>query len=200
MFCEQCGLTFIPKQSVCSGCERPPTRHWLQLVGLTTLTLALGLNALIASVLLPRLVESRHASAWLGGWLWVNEQLSALGWAVIAAGLLLWAYWPRYGYQPEKEMKAARLLLILVLAAGAVGLVLPLVSAGSLLGAKAALLANAKLAAGGAWGLVVLAVALLCGNAETRDLLLGDGRALSLVSLGVLALMLGLVVLGWSAG
>ncbi len=49
-----------------------------------------------------------------------------------------------------------------------------------------------------AWGVVVVVIALLCSNSETRDSLLGHGKALSLVSLGVLLLLLTMTIVGWS--
>jgi hypothetical protein len=45
---------------------------------------------------------------------------------------------------------------------------------------------------------VVFVIALLCINAETRDSLLGHGKVLSLVSLGVLLLLVALTIAGWS--
>jgi divalent metal cation (Fe/Co/Zn/Cd) transporter len=38
----------------------------------------------------------------------------------------------------------------------------------------------------------------LCMNSESRDYLLGHGRALSLVSLGLLLLVLTMTVVGWA--
>lgn len=49
-----------------------------------------------------------------------------------------------------------------------------------------------------AWGVVVLVTILLCANSETRDALLGHGKVLSLVSLGVLLLLLAMTIVGWS--
>jgi hypothetical protein len=45
---------------------------------------------------------------------------------------------------------------------------------------------------------VVIVIAALCINSETRDSLLGHGKVLSLVSLGVLLLILGMTIAGWS--
>jgi hypothetical protein len=49
-----------------------------------------------------------------------------------------------------------------------------------------------------AWGVVLLVTALLCINAESRDYLLGHGKALSVVSLSLLLLVLTLTLVGWS--
>ena len=49
------------------------------------------------------------------------------------------------------------------------------------------------------WAIVAVAAALLCTNAETRDSLLGRGRALSAVSLGVLLTVLTFTLLAFIA-
>jgi divalent metal cation (Fe/Co/Zn/Cd) transporter len=49
-----------------------------------------------------------------------------------------------------------------------------------------------------AWGVVLVVAVLLCMNAESRDYLLGHGRALSVVSLGLLLLVLTMTVVGWA--
>jgi hypothetical protein len=48
------------------------------------------------------------------------------------------------------------------------------------------------------WSAILVACALLCANSETRDMLLGRGKALSMVSLGFVILVLSLTVVGWS--
>ena len=63
MFCERCGLNFLPKQSVCTRCKVSATRHWFQLMSLVTLMVAVACNALVALVLLPRLTAGAHAPA-----------------------------------------------------------------------------------------------------------------------------------------
>jgi hypothetical protein len=49
------------------------------------------------------------------------------------------------------------------------------------------------------WMIVALAAGLLCMNAETRDSLLGRGRALSAISLGVLLAVLTFTLLAFIA-
>ena len=49
-----------------------------------------------------------------------------------------------------------------------------------------------------AWGVVLVVTVLLCINAESRDYLLGHGKALSVVSVGLLLLVLTMTVVGWS--
>ena len=62
----------------------------------------------------------------------------------------------------------------------------------------AALAQYPGLPSGISWGAVLIVAVVLCVKAETRDMLLGKGKALSLVSLGVLTLFLALTLLGWS--
>jgi hypothetical protein len=49
-----------------------------------------------------------------------------------------------------------------------------------------------------AWGVVLVVLVLLSINSESRDYLLGHGKALSVVCLGLLLLVLTMAVVGWS--
>jgi hypothetical protein len=49
-----------------------------------------------------------------------------------------------------------------------------------------------------AWGVVLVVTILLCIDPESRDYLLGHGRTLSMVSTGVLLLVLTMTMVGWS--
>src|SRR5262249_1019484 len=49
-----------------------------------------------------------------------------------------------------------------------------------------------------AWGVVLFVTIVLCIDPESRDHLLGHGRMLSLVSTGMLVLVLVLMLIGWS--
>jgi hypothetical protein len=49
-----------------------------------------------------------------------------------------------------------------------------------------------------AWAVVLVVSVLLCIDAESRDYLLGHGRILSVVSTGMLLLVLSMTVVGWS--
>lgn len=199
MFCDRCGIQFLGPQATCSHCGASPTRHWLQLVSLVTLAIALACNSLVALFLLPRLVVREEASFLYRGWHWFDERLSLYGWLAAAVALLVWLYWPRFAYEAEREVKVARALLILLVLGALAVLVLPLLP-GELLGGVRDSLAEQPVAAVSlAWGVVVLAVGILCLNPETRDRLWGDGRVLSLVSLGVLVLVLALMLVGWRA-
>jgi divalent metal cation (Fe/Co/Zn/Cd) transporter len=49
-----------------------------------------------------------------------------------------------------------------------------------------------------AWGVVLLVTVLLCMDRDSRDYLLGHGRALSVISTAMLFLVLTLTIVGWS--
>src|SRR6266702_3281734 len=49
-----------------------------------------------------------------------------------------------------------------------------------------------------AWGVVLVVTIILCIDPESRDYLLGHGRTLSIVSTGMLLLVLTMTVVGWS--
>jgi hypothetical protein len=129
----------------------------------------------------------------------LNEKISWYGWAPITLALLVWAYWPRHAYEPEKEVRLARFLLILLALGGAAHLALPFIPGGSMGGVKSLLEAYPALAPTLAWIVVVLVVGILCLNAETRDALLGSGKVLSLTALGTLFVVLMVIWLAWSA-
>ena len=184
-------------------------------MSLVTLGIAAGANSLVALFLLPRLAAAgshRFAGAHEGftihAWLWTDLKAAVYGWIPLTLGLLAWDYFVRQEGSSVMSEKikgwVVRGLLILAWVPG----VAPLVPhwlrpPAALLGAKARL---PQLPALGAvsgltwllpWGMVGLAAALLCINAQTRDSLLGHGRILSAVSLAVLVvvLMLTLVAL-----
>ena len=199
MFCEHCGLQFLPQQSVCTRCGLVPTRQWLQLVSLVTLTVTIACNSLVDLYLLPRLVAGRQRPLLFRGWLWFNEKFSLFGWVAVASALLAWSSWSRRGSEMQKKEWMARWLLILLLLVGAVAVLLPWMPARAVAGIRAALNSHPDMALTLPWGTIVLAVGILCLNSETRDSLLGNGRVLSLVSAGLLLLLLAMVLLAWSA-
>ena len=220
MFCENCGLQFFPRQSVCTRCDATCTRHWLQLTGLATLLIAAVCNS-VASLLLPasaiahaasnrgsNLAPSLKASA-IAVWLWIDGKAALYGWVPIALALLTWDYfaWPEGRPVLSERIKrwAIRALLVsaflirivllfphwirppaglLVMAAKLPRFPIPMLPAFS---------------AAVPWAAVTLAAALLCMNAETRDSLLGRGRALSAISLGVLLTVLTFTLLAFMA-
>jgi len=212
LFCENCGLQFLPVQSVCTRCGVTSTRHWFQLMGLVTLGIAASCNSLVACLLLPRLAAGnlhRLAAGQEGfairAWLWTDLKAAAYGWVPLALALLGWEYFVRQESQMMSERIkdwAIRTLLILAFLPGVAPLLQRWIRPPAALLVTHAKLAHlpALTAVPGLmwllpWGMVGLAAALLCLNAETRDALLGHGRVLSALSLAVLVLILMLTLL-----
>ena len=217
LFCENCGLQFLPVQSVCTRCRVTSTRHWYQLMSLVTLGVAAACNSAVALLVLARVdaghlrrVAVAHEGFAMRAWLWTDMKAAVYGWIPLALGLLAWDYFVRQeatGVMSEKiKGWLVRGLLIVAWVPG----VAPLVP--HWLRPPAALMVSvAKLprlpAMGVAssftwllpWAMVALAAAILCINAQTRDSLLGHGRILSGISLVVLVLVLMLTLLSLSA-
>ncbi len=198
MFCDRCGLQFLPKQSICTRCGIVPTRQWLQLVSLITLAVAFASNSLVTLSLLPGLARGREARLF-HTWAWFNNALSSYGWVPVVLVLLVWSFWLRGGYQLRKREWAARLVLVLMLLAGIGVALLPWISVPKAAGILTLIRSYPGLPSTLAWATLVFIVGLVCLNEETRDSLLGQGRILSLVSLSLLLLELGMMTLGWSA-
>lgn len=199
MFCECCGLSFLPKQSVCTRCNKAAMRHWFQMMSLVTLTLAVVCNALVGLLVLPRLVGGRHSHFVFRAWLWFDNKAAIYGWVPIAFGLLAWDYFVWKAARPRVKGWFTRKLLTFSLAAGLAPLLPWWVPAGqppwqflSMIGKYPGVPSLL------AWAVVLVVAVLLCINAESRDYLLGHGRALSVVSLGLLLLVLMMTVVGWA--
>jgi hypothetical protein len=175
------------------------TRHWFQLMSLLTLLAAVLCNALVGLFLLPRVAFGTHGRGFFHGWLWFNQKASLYGWVPLAAGLLAWDYLVWKEARPKVRGWVTRKLLTVSLAAG-VAPVLPWwIPAGAPPGQFLAMLSrHPGLPLLLAWGVVSVVVILLCIDAESRDYLLGHGRTLSAVSLGMLLLVLTMSIVGWS--
>ncbi len=203
MFCDRCGLNFLPKQSVCTRCNTSATRHWFQFMSLMTLLLAVACNALVAFLLLPRLVEgahSAHSRALFQGWMWFDRKAAMYGWAPIAAGLLAWDYLVWKEARPKVRGWFTRKLLTLSLAAGIAPILPWWIPAGAPPGQFLSMIAKYPgLPVLLAWAVVLVVLVLLCIDAESRDYLLGHGKVLSLVSMGLLMVVLTMTVVGWAA-
>jgi hypothetical protein len=204
VFCDRCGLKFEPKQPVCTECGAAPTRHWLQLMSLITLWVAVMCNSLVSCFLLPNLIYAHPSRRLFRAWLWLDDKSFLYGWLPVVLGLLLWDHfvWQRSrpkGSKPKIKRWATRKLLSFVLAAATAPLLpwwIP-----SLQPSDRFLLMIGRypgLPSAMAWIAVIFVFALLCLNAQTRDSLLGHGRVLSLISLGVLLLVLTMTLVGWS--
>ena len=199
MFCDRCGLNFLPKQTVCTRCGHAATRQWLQLMSLVTILVAVVCNTLVGLYLLPRLVGGHHPKLVFRAWLWVDHAAGLYGWVPLAIGLLAWDYFVWREARPKVKGWFTRKLLTLALAAGIAPILPWWIPAGQppreffsfisrYPGAPFLL----------AWGVIILVLTLLAGDAESRDYLLGHGRALSVVSLSLLLLVLTMTVVGWS--
>lgn len=199
MFCERCGLNFLPKQSVCSRCSVVATRHWFQLMSLLTLLVAVLCNALVGILLLPRLIEGGQSRFVFRAWLWFDHKAALYGWAPITLALLAWDYLVWKAAKPKVKGWFTRKLLTFSLAAGLAPLLPWWIPAGQPSGEFLSMIGKYPgLPSLLAWGVVLVVVALLCINAESRDFLLGHGKALSMVSLGLLLLVLTMTLVGWS--
>lgn len=188
-------MQLLPRQSLCGHCNRPPTQHWLQLVGLIIVILTIVPTSIVSLYLLPRFLVGSQPPGWIQGWLWFQEQLAWYGWVAVAIGLLVWSYWPRYGYEPEWEVRVARgllLFLLVVLTFGLLGFWVP-----SPRGSTKVFENLSAIAVGLGWTVVVFVLGVLNWNGETRGRLLGDGRVLSLVALGLLSFSTIFILVGW---
>ena len=199
MFCERCGLNFLPKQSVCTRCKVSATRHWFQLMSLVTLTVAVACNALISMLMLPKLAFGAHPSALFRAWLWFDYKAALYGWVPLAVGLLAWDFLVWKEARPKVKGWFTRKLLTFSLAAGVAPMLPWWVPAGQPPIQFLALISKYPgLPAVLAWAVVLVVVILLVSEAESRDYLLGHGKALSLISVSALLLVLTLMVVGWS--
>jgi hypothetical protein len=199
MFCDRCGLNFLPKQSVCTRCKKVPTRYWFQLMSLVTIVVALGCNALLGMMLLPRLVTGHSSPFVFRAWWWVDKQAALYGWVPLAIALLAWDYLVWKAARPRVKGWFTRKLLTLSLAAGIAPMLPWWIPAGQPPGEFLSLIGKYPgLPAGLAWAVVLVVAVLLCADAESRDYLLGHGRALSIVSTSLLVVVLMMTVVGWS--
>jgi len=221
MFCENCGLQFFPNQSVCTRCEATCTRHWLQLTSLATLFIAALCNSL-ASMYLPASSVARSAalnhgsslafslkSSAIAVWLWIDGRASLYGWVPLALALLAWDYFARPEGRPVLSERIKRWAVRSLLVSAFLVRIVPFFprwirppAALLLMAAKLPRFPMPMLPAFSSatpWAMVTLAAALLCMNAETRDSLLGRGRALSAISLGALLTVLALSLLAFMA-
>ena len=151
-----------------------------------------------------------HEGFAIRAWLWTDLKAALYGWIPLALGLLAWDYFVRQESDSVISEKIKgwliRGLLIFAFAPGLVPLFPNWIRPPA-----AVLVTTAKLphlpvltAVSGftwllPWGMVGLAAALLCINAQTRDSLLGHGRVLSAVSLVVLVMVLMLTLLAFPA-
>ena len=199
MFCERCGSNFLPNQSVCTRCHVAATRHWFQLMSLVTLLVAVLCNALVGLLLLPRLAAGGHSRFVFRTWLWFDHKAALYGWAPMALALLAWDYLVWKATKPRVKGWVTRKLLTFSLAAGLAPMLPWWIPAGQPPGQFLSMIGKYPgVPSLLAWSVVLVVTVLLCINAESRDYLLGHGKALSVVSLGLLLLVLTMIVVSWS--
>jgi hypothetical protein len=204
LFCDRCGLQFEPKRPVCAGCGVTPTRQWFQLMSLVTLVVALVCNSLVGLFLLPRLISEYPHRPLFRVWLWLDEKSSLYGWFPMILGLLAWDHfvWQRSrarGSKPQIKRWATRKVLSFVLAAAGAPLIpwwIPSLQPSDKF--LSMISRYPGLPSTMAWVTIVFVAALLCSNARTRDSLLGHGRILSLISLGILLVVVGMTLVSWA--
>ena len=198
MFCDKCGLQMLAVQSTC-GCGAVATRHWLQFVSILTLLLAGVMNFFVIRSMMSTALGNASLPFLIRIWIGISEFLSIHGWLVLAVALLVWAFWPHHGYTPEMPVRIGQGLLILALLSGLTGVIFPFIGADWAKGVNDFLAGNPGVIPTLNWSLVVLALGGICYNAETRDFLLGTGKILSMVSLGVLSLVIILSIATWAS-
>jgi hypothetical protein len=168
-------------------------------MSLVTLLAAVLCNALVGMLVLPRLAAQGHSPSLFRAWLWFDFKAALYGWVPIAFGLLAWDYFVWKAAKPKVKGWFTRKLLTFSLAAGLAPMLPWWVPAGQPPGQFLAMIGKYPgMPSMLAWGVVLVVVILLCTNAESRDYLLGHGKALSLVSVGLLLLVLTMTVVGWS--
>jgi hypothetical protein len=199
VFCERCGLAFLPKQSVCSRCKTAATRHWFQLTSLLVLLLAVLCNLVVAMILLPRLAQAPHSHFVFRAWLWFDHKAALYGWIPLAIGLLAWDFLVWREARPKVKGWFTRRMLTFSIAAGLAPMLPWWVPAGQPPREFMSMLGRYP---GGpcllAWLLVLAVVVLLCMNSESRDYLLGHGKALSVISLALLLIVMTMSIVSWS--
>jgi hypothetical protein len=204
VYCEYCGLQIFPQRPVCTRCGKTPARHWMQFFGLLILLLAVIANSLAAWFLLPRVAAAHPRFFFFRAWLWLDTESALYGWMPLAAALLSWEFfvWRKFRKnKPVPKIKGwvSRKLLTFVLAAGFAPILPWWIPAGQPSDKTLAALAKYPgLPCALSWLAVLIVAAVLCSKAETRDRLLGHGKAISFVGLCSLVLLLALTLFGWS--
>jgi len=132
-------------------------------------------------------------------WLWFDYKAALYGWVPIAIGLLAWDYLVWKATKPRVKGWVTRKLLTFSLAAGLAPMLPWWIPAGQPPGQFLSMIGKYPgVPSLLAWSVVLVVTVLLCINAESRDYLLGHGKALSVVSLGLLLLVLTMIVVSWS--
>jgi hypothetical protein len=168
-------------------------------MSLVIILVAVTCNGLVAMYLLPRLTLGPHSQFMFRAWWWFDQKAALYGWVPIAIALLVWDYFVWKEARPKVRGWFTRKLLTLSLAAGVAPMLPWWIPAGQPPGEFLALIGrHPGVPMLLAWGVVLVVFVLLCIDAESRDYLLGHGRTLSVVSTGMLLLVLTMTIVGWS--
>lgn len=168
-------------------------------MSLVTLLLAVLCNSVVTLVLLPRMNADSDPRFLFRAWLWLDHQLALYGWVPIAAALLAWDYLVWKEARPKVKGWLTRKLLTLSLAAGVAPILPWWIPSGAPPGQFLSMIGKYPgLPALLAWGVVLVVIVLLCIDAESRDYLLGHGKVLSIISLGLLLLVVSMTIVGWA--
>jgi len=205
MFCENCGLHIFPEKPRCTRCGRVPAQQFYQLMALAVLLLTVIGNALASWLLLPKLALTHPQHFLFRAWLWTDLKSAQYGWMPLAAALLSWEWfvWRKVRKKRQTMPKikgwVSRKVLSFVLAAGFAPILPWWIPIGQPSEKTLAAMASYPgLPCAVSWSAILIVAVVLCAKAETRDLILGRGKVLSLVSLGCLAAFLALTLVGWS--
>jgi hypothetical protein len=204
VYCENCGLQIFPEKQSCTRCGQVPTQQFVQLSALAILLLTIIGNSVAGWMLLPKLAASHPRLFLFHAWLWSDQECAKYGWMPLAAGLLAWEFfvWRKVRKRkivPKVKGWFSRKVLTFVLAAGFAPVLPWWLPAGQPSDKTMAVLTRYPgLPCVVSWSAILIVAVVLCLKAETRDLLLGRGKVLTGVSLGMLTLFLALTLLGWS--
>lgn len=204
MYCENCGLQIFPEKQVCTRCGKVPMQQFVQLSALAVLLLIIIANSVAGWMLLPKVVATHPRLLLFRAWLWSDQECARYGWMPLAAGLLAWEFlvWRKIRKKkivPKIKSWFSRKVLTFVLAAGFAPILPWWIPMGQPSDKTMAVLTKYPgLPCAVSWSAILIVAVVLCLKAETRDLLLGRGKVLTGVSLGVLTMFLGLVLVGWA--
>jgi len=205
VYCENCGLQIFPEKQCCTRCGKAPTQLFVQLFALALLLVTMIGNSVAGWYLLPRLAATHPSHLLFRAWLWLDLESAQYGWMPLAAALLVWEFlvWRKIRKRkqalPKIKSWISRKILTFVLAAGFAPILpwwIPVDKPSDK--TLAALSRYPGLPCAVSWSAILFVAIVLCLRDETRDLLLGRGKVLAAVSLGVLAVFLALTLWSWS--
>lgn len=205
MYCENCGLQIFPERQSCTRCGQVPTQQFVQLMALAVLLLTILANSAAAWMVLPKVAATHPKNLLFRAWLWSDLEGAKYGWIPLAVALLAWEFFvwrkvrKRKAAAPKIKGWLSRKILTFVLAAGFAPILPWWLPAGQPSDKTMAVLTRYPgLPSVVSWCAILVVAVVLCLKAETRDLLLGRGKVLTGVSLGMLTIFMALTLAAWS--